>query len=255
MMSAKLIVLATLIASSEASSEQLASQVSLKAMEKVFARSEKAHAKSMTAIMRGMSSDKAWNVLKKNNLTNPALIEMTSQAQEKQTNLRKNMQPKGYSGIDGARKMLNDMIWTSMSKYDQEIQRCTGYYASQCSQMELCRGQISQSNEVAANSRKLILDAQSCINKCEVDIPTRKLELKMHNEKCDADLKKMRAREAVIEADIEVMTTILTMTDCDAKSFIQRQKMAVLRCLDPCTKKSFITFQEEGLKKQISKLR
>merc|ERR1719217_1699767 len=30
--------------------------------------------------------------------------------------------------------------------------------------------------------------------------------------------------------------------------------MAVLRCLDPCTK-SFITFQEEGLKKQISKLR
>ena len=107
----------------------------------------------MTAIMRGMSSDKAWNVLKKNNLTNPALIEMTSQAQEKQTNLRKNMQPKGYSGIDGARKMLNDMIWTSMSKYDQEIQRCTGYYASQCSQMELCRGQISQSNEVAANSR------------------------------------------------------------------------------------------------------
>merc|ERR1719460_2917124 len=45
------------------------------------------------------------------------------------------------------------------------------------------------------------------------------------------------------------------MTDCDAKSFIQRQKMAVLRCLDPCTKKSFITFKEDRLKKQISKLR
>ena len=57
--------------------------------------------------------------------------------------------------------------------------------------------------------RKLILDAQSCINKCEVDIPTRKLELKMHNEKCDADIAKMYARLKVIEADIEVMNVIL----------------------------------------------
>merc|ERR1719387_370343 len=32
-------------------------------------------------------------------------------------------------------------------------------------------------------------------------------------------------------------------------------KMDVLRCLDPCTKKSFITFKEDSLKKQISKLR
>merc|ERR1719329_768701 len=201
--------------------------------------------------MRGMSSEKAWNVLKKNNLTNSALIEMTSQSQDEQTNLRKNVQPKGYSGIDGARKMLNDMIWTSMSKYDQEIQRCTGYYASQCSQMEICRGQISQSNEVAANSRKLILDAQSCINKCEVDIPTRKLELKMPNEKCDADIAKMRARLKVIEADIEVMNLILKMTDCKSSMFVQ---MKMLRCKDPCTKKSFVTFDHKLLKQQVSQL-
>merc|ERR1740138_75833 len=166
--------------------------------------------------MRGMSSDKAWNVLKINNLTNPALIEMTSQAQEKQ--------------------------------------RCTGYYASQCSQMELCRGQISQSNEVAANSRKLILDAQSCINKCEVDIPTRKLELKMHNEKCDADIAKMYARLKVIEADIEVMNVILKMTDCKESMFAQIKQLALLHCKDPCTKKSFVTFNHDVLKKQLSQL-
>merc|ERR1719446_1550202 len=204
--------------------------------------------------MRGMSSEKAWNVLKKNNLTNSALIEMTSQSEAKQTNLRKNTQPKGYSGIDGARKMLNDMIWTSMSKYDQEIQRCTGYYASQCSQMEICRGQISQSNEVAANSRKLILDAQSCINKCEVDIPTRKLELKMHNEKCDADIAKMYARLKVIEADIEVMNVILKMTDCKESMFAQIKQLALLHCKDPCSKKSFVTFDHDVLKKQLSQL-
>merc|ERR1719287_164656 len=200
-----------------------------------------------------MSSQSAWKVLEKSNLTSTALAEVKSEVFGKQSNLRK--QPKGYAGLDGARKMLNDMIFESMSKYDAEIAKCTEYYATQCALMEACRGQIAASNFIAANSRSLILDAQARINRCEVDIPTRKLELKLHNEKCANELKKMKDRLAIILADIEVMTTILTMTDCDAKSFIQRQKMAVLRCLDPCTKKSFITFQEEGLKKQISKLR
>merc|ERR1719443_2591616 len=86
--------------------------------------------------------------------------------------------------------------------------------------MEACRGQIAASNFIAANSRSLILDAQARINRCEVDIPTRKLELKLHNEKCANELKKMKDRLAIILADIEVMTTILTMTDCDAKSFM-----------------------------------
>merc|ERR1719399_2618155 len=199
-----------------------------------------------------MSSQRAWQVLKKHNLTTPTLIELTTQ--EKQTNLRKHMQPKGYSGIDGTRKMLNEMIYTSMSKYDEEIQRCTEYYATQCSAMAICRGQISQSNGIAANARKLILDAQSCINKCEVDIPTRKLELKMHNEKCDADIAKMYARLKVIEADIEVMNVILKMTDCKESMFAQIKQLALLHCKDPCSKKSFVTFDHDVLKKQLSQL-
>merc|ERR1719377_382888 len=136
------------------------------------------------------------------------------------TSLRQKKQP-GYSGIDGARKLLNDMIFESMSKYDQEIAKCTEYYYVQCSAMEACRGQIAASNYIAANSRTLILDAQSRINRCEVDIPTRKLELKLHNEKCARELKKMKDRLAIILGDIEVMVIILKMTDCDANKFMQ----------------------------------
>merc|ERR1719484_257360 len=121
--------------------------------------------------------------------------------------------------------------------------------------MESCRGQIAASNFIAANSRSLILDAQARINRCEIDIPTRKLELKLHKEKCKNELKSMNDRLSIILGDIEGMVVILQMTDCDAKSFIQKKKMDVLRCLDPCTKKSFITFKEDRLKKQISKLR
>merc|ERR1719265_1927046 len=128
--------------------------------------------------------------------------------------------------------------------YDAEIAKCTEYYAVQCAGMEACRGQIAASNFIAANSRTLILDAQARINRCEVDIPTRKLELKNHNAKCAQELKKMKDR----------MVIILKMTDCDANKFMQMRKTELLRCLDPCTKKSFITFKQDDLKKQISQL-
>merc|ERR1719171_578984 len=203
-------------------------------------------------MMKTMSIEKAWQVLHKQNLTNPALIEVAGGLQGKKVHLRK--QPKGYAGLEGARKLLNDMIYESLSKYDAEIAKCTDYYAVQCAGMEACRGQIAASNFIAANSRTLILDAQARINRCEVDIPTRKLELKNHNAKCARELKKMKDRLAIILGDIEVMVIILKMTDCDANKFMQMRKTELLRCLDPCTKQSFITFKQDDLKKQISQL-
>merc|ERR1719182_1120127 len=120
----------------------------------------------MGSIMRGMSIPKAVQVLRKSSFNSPALAQVTNMALSGHGHLRK--QPKGYSGIDGARKLLNDMIFESMSKYDAEIAKCTEYYATQCAAMEACRGQISAANYIAANSRSLILDAQSRINRCEV---------------------------------------------------------------------------------------
>jgi len=256
-MTAHVLVASVLIfsvsASNATSSDGLATDVSVEELADMFVRSEEAHAQSMANIMQSMSPEKAWHVLEKNNLTTSSLVEVAGGFFGKQTHLRK--QPKGYAGLSGARKLLNDMIFESMSKYDAEIAKCTEYYATQCAAMEACRGQIAASNFIAANSRSLILDAQARINRCEVDIPTRKLELKQHNEKCARELKKMNDRLAIILGDIEVMVVILKMTDCDSKSFIQKQNLAVLRCLDPCTKKSFITFGQDKLKKQISRLR
>merc|ERR1719456_768688 len=206
----------------------------------------------MDSIMKTMSLEKAWHVLEKDKLTTPAFIDATSGLFGKQSKLRK--QPKGYAGLEGARKLLNDMIYEAMYDYDVEISKCTEFYAKQCGAMEACRGQIAASNYIAANSRSLILDAQSRINRCEVDIPTRKLELKLHNEKCEAELKKMNTRLKIILGDIEVMVTILEMTDCDAKKFVQMRELALLHCMNPCTKKSFITFNQEGLRKKIAQL-
>merc|ERR1719502_2103056 len=203
----------------------------------------------MDSISKRMTVPKAIDFLKKSHLDNKALMQVAGQLAGKQ--LR---QPgKGYSGIDGARKLLNDMIFESMTKYDAEIAKCTSYYAEQCAAMEACRSQIAAANYVAANSRALILDSQATINVCEVEIPKMELELKQHNLKCKSELAKMEARLKIVMGDIAVMTMILEMTDCE-KKMLQQQKFSLLHCQDQCKKQSFIMFDHSGLQDKISKL-
>merc|ERR1719174_1543957 len=199
----------------------------------------------MGSIMRGMSIPKAVQVLRKSSFNSPALAQVTNMALSGRGHLRK--QPKGYSGIDGARKLLNDMIFESMSKYDAEIAKCTEYYSKQCAAMEVCRGKIAAANYVAANSRALILDSQATINKCEVDIPTTKEELKQH------ELLKLNTRLKIVMGDIEIMTMILEMTDCE-KKLLQTKDFSMLHCEDQCTHKQYIKFDQEDLQKKVSQL-
>ena len=201
----------------------------------VIVRSAEVHTQSMETIMASMSLTSAVQALEKSNLATPELMQVADMAMGKTTkNLRK--QPKGYSGLDGARNLLNDMIYESMSKYDAEIAKCTDYYSRQCAAMEACRGQIAASNYIAANSRALILDNQATINRCEVDIPTRKLQLSQHLLMCKHELNKLNTRLKIVMGDIAVMTMILEMTDCD-KKLMQMRNVALLHCTDQCTKK------------------
>merc|ERR1719183_1828673 len=212
--------------------------LSVQRMARVFARSEKVHQESMASISHRMSLQKSVEVLQRSERS-PALTQVTNMVLGGHANLRK--QPKGYSGIEGARKLLNDMIFESMTKYDEEIAKCTEYYSKQCAAMEACRGKIAAANYVAANSRALILDAQATIGTCEIDIPVTKQELKQHNLKCEHELKQMNDRLKIVEGDIEVMTMILEMTDCE-KKLLQMKKFSLLHCEDQCTKKSFVAF-------------
>merc|ERR1719439_51050 len=163
-------------------------------------------------------------------------------------------QPKGYSGIDGARALLNDMIYESLSKYDAEIAKCTDFYSKQCALMEIARGAIAAANFVAANSRALILDAQSTINMCEVSIPELRQELKEHNALCKKQLDKLNARLKIVMGDIAVMTMILKMTDCETK-FLQMKKLVMLRCKNECTKKNVVSFDHKDLQDNIKQLK
>jgi hypothetical protein len=163
----------------------------------------------------------------------------------------------GFRGLDGARRLLNDMIHESMTKYDEEIAKCTDYYAQQCALMAIARGQISASNYLAANSRALILDASATIDRCERDIPNAKQGLKNHNRQCKGDIQKSNAHLKQIMGDIAVMTMILKMTDCDKKSMLQvkTEELTMRRCKDQCSKKASVTFSQDSLQKQVGKLK
>merc|ERR1719375_1036727 len=227
---------------------------SLSEMEAVFARSEETRRQSMATISKSMTQEKALEVMEKSSLAhNPKLKEITGLLSSKQ-NLRKQLQKHdGFGGLNGARLLLNDMIFEVMVKYDQEIAKCTAYYAQQCALMEIARGQISAANFVAATARALILDAQANINHCEISIPETKVELKDHNHKCKTELKKLDDQLKIILYDIATMTMILEMSDCDAK-FLQFKKLTLLRCENQCSKDHSILFNHQGLQDRINSL-
>jgi len=237
--------------------------LSISDMGKVYARSEEAHLHSIGEISKSLTVPTAMKVIRQSSLVTSAsqleevadLInggQVAKTALRSQDNAHKKKKP-GYSGIDGARHMLNDMIFESLSKYDAEIAKCTEFYAKQCALMEIARGAIAASNYVAANSRMLILDAQENINKCEVAIPETKMELKQHLSMCKDTLQKLNTRLKIVMGDIAVMTMILKMTDCDSK-LVQMKKMVMLKCKNECTKKNDVSFNHQGLQQKLSQL-
>jgi len=234
----------------EAAAAEQAAQ--LEAMESTVYRSEETHQQSMASMTSTMTSVDAVAILEEKNMTTPALMEAATFAFGQQNRLRKHS---GFGGLDGARKLLNNMIFESMTKYDSEIAKCTDYYSRQCAAMELCRGKIAAANFIAANSRALILDAQGSINRCERDIPVVKLELKDQIAQCRGQAQKINERLKIVMGDIEVMTFILEMTDCDAKKKGLLQHDLQLRCDGTCTSKSkMVTFDDPQLRQKLSHL-
>jgi len=241
---------------------------SIKAMESVFHRSEKVHQASMESIKATMTVPKAMQLLRERNLTTPALLELMNTktgnlrvqhhrraTRQESPELSMGAGPELTHGADSTRDMMNDMIYKSMKKYDEEIATCTSYYATQCLQMSIGRGKVSGANSRAANARALMLDSQSQINKCEEDIPTIKLELKQHKLKCKHEENKLRTRVSLLGDDLIQMDKILGIIDkmCPNTNFVQllngpkppvnflEDSSAELQtCTDMCTGEVFI---------------
>merc|ERR1719271_729923 len=229
----------------------------LESMQSAFARSDEAHEASMADMMKSMTVEKAVEVLEKSRLAKGELAHIKSIVLQGKSSLRQ-APKKGYAGLDGARRLLNNMIYEAFFKYDDTIMRCVDFYSKQCAALYECRGIIQESNYIAANARALVLDSQARINWCQVEIPTKEYDLKVHNAQCKKELDRMHARLKIVLGDIAIMTSILKMTDCDAANkgvFVQKMNLDVMKCSDQCTKKSFIAFNDQLLQSEVNKIK
>jgi hypothetical protein len=224
-------------------------------MEMLFARSEEAHEQSMAEISKALTVPLAMEELSNSSVANSRqLVQLKNWVagkQDKDTFLKRTGRGPGAAA---AKKLLNEMIYESMAKYDSETAKCTEYYAQQCAEMEVARGLIAAANFVSANSRALVLDAQAVISKNEKAIIAAKEELRVHRAMCKKELSIMKKNLKSMMDDIAVMTVILKKSDCEAKQFLETNQLAVMLCEDPCGGDGVVTFNNTGLQHQVSQL-
>jgi len=220
----------------------------LDSMKEVFMRSPEAHSQAMSSMMQTMSVSEAMNILKKDNISTPALVQIGDLAMGRQGNLR---QPKGYAGLESARKLLNDMIYEAAMKYDEEIASCTDFYSKKCSALEKGQSDVLAANFIAASSRTLMSVASGIIERMTQEIASTKITLAEHLAQCKKQRRELTTRLEIVLGDIEVLTTILEMTDCKANKAL----LQLRRCHNECTKENTIEFAHHELQAKIEGLR
>merc|ERR1719198_1244621 len=163
------------------------------------------------------------NKIKDHNIQ--ALIEAgLSQSRHGKGRLRsgtKNLDPTGYSGVEGAVAKLNEMILESEQKLDLEEIKCKMFDEEQRLIMEETRQDIANYNAIAAAARAAILQAMTQIEIIETKLPELQHILDLTRAKCATDIAALEAQLAIVEGDIEIMGIIIDMTECNTASLLQ----------------------------------
>jgi hypothetical protein len=202
--------------------------------QRVFARFEaerhrmqSEHQASVANLEQTMTMNAAFKILKEKNAT-PALLQTIEPLIGNDRKGRGKTQkflglvathkaaPTGYSGVDKARAVLNDMLNEVRTNYDTLTQKCSNAFEQYCAEMENCRSRISAANSAAALARERILAAQAEINRCEIELPRLKKALEESEMVCNETITGLNHDISIVMADIAVMTSVLEMTDCDA---------------------------------------
>jgi len=224
---------------------------------------EKEHTRALAALTSNMTLNSALEAFKERTATSPGLLKfLKATLEQRQKKARSSAQtthlraagavagrPSGYSGVDKAKNMLNEMIEEVQKKYDLELQKCCEYDESQSALIEEARQDISLFNAEAAEARKEVLEAQAHITICEQKLPELSDALTKHNKDCHEEISNLHAQLEIVLADVAVMTTILGMTECD------KNKLFLVSCADECTGKSFVSFHHDALQSKVSSLK
>merc|ERR1719162_658056 len=142
------------------------------------------------------------------------------------------------------------MIEEVQEKYETELESCCQYDQKTSALMEQCRQDISMFNAEAAVAREEMLGAQTNIDICEKKLPELMSTLELHNQKCKDEISDLEEQLKIVLADIEVMNTVLEMTDCGKGA----AQLLLLACEDECSGKTVVSFDHPVLKSKASAL-
>lgn len=228
-------------------------------------RMELAHEKSVAALEQNMTMRSAFAHLQKNPKATPELLQLVQEinpavrgSSQKQTFLgfAQKTDPTGYGGLDKARNLLNEMLNEVNAKHDEETQRCKSFFSTQCALMETVRQDIAAANAAASDARSRILASQTQINYCEVQLPRLRHELWESERVCSARIADLEASLKIVLADIEVMVSVLKMTDCDAApstSLVQVTDLRMMRC--NCSGQTVVSMHHGQLRNSLSQIK
>jgi len=180
------------------------------------------HGKALASLRSNITLSSALQILSEKSTGKPAVMALVQEAlhgkafaKRSSSQLRAGVTQTpatGYSGVDKAKNMLNEMIEEVQEKYDLELQKCCEYDESQSYLMEEARQDISMFNAEAAEARMQVLEAQAHIQVCETKLPELNDALEVHNTQCAEEIASLRAQLKIVTEDLSVMKTILGMT-------------------------------------------
>merc|ERR1719464_2697885 len=122
--------------------------------------------------------------------------------------------PTGYSALDGAVKMLNEMGEESESNLEGEEERCKQFKESTEADLTTARQQVLYFNGKASEARGRVIEAQGILMTTTEELQSTNEALVSLKAECLKDITALESQLKVVLSDIEVMARILQMTDC-----------------------------------------
>jgi len=160
--------------------------------------------------------------------------------------------PDEYKSLNPARNMLNEMMDDSAAKLDNEVEKCGTYNRETIALLEEIRQDVASFNAQAAEARSRVLKSQATIGFANLKLPQVSEELVQHNEECAKEESSLQSQILIVEADVAVMGSILSMVgDCSANA-----AAALIECRH-CRKtgEGYMMFQDNRLQPLLLKLK
>jgi len=135
-------------------------------------------------------------------------------------------QDKSSDAFDDAIHKLNEMTEDAQHSLDTESQRCKIEVTQMTTEMSFLQNQVKRHNAGAASARASVLIAQGNIATMEELLNEISIKFEMHKEECIREQNALNAELKIILTDIQVMSTIIGLIECEASSASSGQRVA-----------------------------